>query len=113
MENTKGKIQGIWKKYWDVNAGLSHPSKSIKRIAKVFYYFYLVAGIVGAVACLFSFFQALFSWGDFNIGALLMTILTPLICKFLGWLSTLGMAAVAVVVESHEKHLEEYNKTAE
>ena len=52
MENVKGKAQGIWKKYWDVNAGLSHPSKSIKRIAKVFYYFYLVAGIVGAAAAL-------------------------------------------------------------
>ena len=58
MENTKGKVQGIWKKYWDVNAGLSHPSKSIKRIAKVFYYFYLVAGIVGAAACLISFCSA-------------------------------------------------------
>ena len=110
MENTKGKIQGIWKKYWDVKAGLSHPSKSIKRIAKVFYYFYLVMGIVGAVACLISFFQALFGWGEFSFAALLMTVLTPLICKFLGWLSTLGLASVAVVVESHEKHLEEYNK---
>ena len=110
MESTKEKVTGLWKKYWDVNAGLSHPSKGLKRIAKLFYYIYLVLGIVGAAACLISFFRALFDWGEFQIMPLLMVVITPLLCKFLGWLSTLSLAAVAVVVESHEKHLEEYNK---
>lgn len=107
MENqvpVKDKAKNLWKKYWDVESGLSHPAKSIKRIAKIFYYFYLVLGLVGAVGCLISFFD------NPSFAPILMVFLTPLICKFLGWISTLGLSAVAVVVESHEKHLEEYNK---
>lgn len=95
----------ILKKYFETEAGQTRPSKSIKTMARVFYWFYLIVGVVAFVGCLLAAFSIM----DYNHEAgylyLVIAVLCPFVCKLIGWLTSLSLRAVAVVVESHEENL--------
>lgn len=96
----------ILKKYFETEAGQTRPSKSIKTIARIFYWFYLIMGVVALVGCLLATLNTM----DYNHEAgylyLVIAVLCPFVCKLIGWLTSLSLRAIAVVVESHEKNLD-------
>lgn len=98
----------ILKKYFETEAGQVRPSKSIRTLARISYWVYLVLGAVAAAGCLFAFIGSLFHTYtmDMAILYLLLSVISPLFCKLLGWMSSLSLRAIAVVVESHEKNLD-------
>lgn len=95
----------ILDKYFETEAGQTRPSKSIKTMARVFYWFYLIVGVVAFVGCLLAAFNIM----DYNHEAgylyLVIAVLCPFVCKLIGWLTSLSLRAIAVVVESHEENL--------
>lgn len=95
----------ILKKYFETEAGQTCPSKSIKTIARIFYWFYLIVGVIALVGCLLAAFSIM----DYNHEAgylyLGIAVLSPVICKLIGWVTSLSLRAIAVVVESHEENL--------
>lgn len=95
----------ILKMYFETEAGQTHPSKSIKRLAQIIYWIYLIGGLVALVGCLLAAFSIM----DYNHEAgylyLFIAVLCPFVCKLIGWLTSLSLRAIAVVVESHEKNL--------
>ncbi|MBR3764240.1 MAG: hypothetical protein IKK57_06775 [Clostridia bacterium] len=95
------------KKYFETEAGQVRPSKSIRTLARISYWVWLILGAVAAVGCLVT---GLVNMGyadeSFIVVMILCAVLSPLVCKLMGWLSSLSLRAVAVVVESHEKNLD-------
>ena len=97
----------IVSKYFETEAGQVRPSKSIRTLARISYWCYLILGAVAAVVCLIGFIGNLFHkyTMDMAFVYLLLSVIIPLFCKLLGWMSSLSLRAIAVVVESHEKNL--------
>ena len=91
-------MMNIIKMYFETEAGQTHPSKSIKTIARIIYWVWLIMGLVALVGSLF----AIPNMGE---GWLAAAVLSLPLCKLMGWLSSLGLRAIAVVVESHEWNL--------
>ena len=89
----------ILKKYFETDAGLNNPSKSIKLIAKAIYWLWLILGVFGLLYSIVGIFQ------DGEVWYLLIGILFLLLGKLMGWLSSLSLRCFAVILESHEKHL--------
>lgn len=96
----------ILKKYFETEAGQTRPSKSIRTIARISYWCYLIMGMAALVGCLLAAFSIM----DYNHEAgylyLIIAVLCPFVCKLVGWLTSLSLRAIAVVVESHEGNLD-------
>ncbi|MBQ2953464.1 MAG: hypothetical protein IJE07_07885 [Clostridia bacterium] len=97
---------GILNKYFETEAGQVRPSRSIRTLARITYWVWLISGVVALVGCAIASFSIM----DYNHEAgclyLVIAALCPVVCKLMGWLSSLGLRAIAVVVESHEKNLD-------
>lgn len=89
----------ILKKFFETDAGLNNPSKSIKTIAKAIYWLWLILGVFGFIYSIIGIFQEEAIW------PLFVGILFLLLGKLMGWLSSLGLRCFAIILESHEKHL--------
>lgn len=89
----------LLKKYFETDAGLTHPSQSIKKISKAIYWIYLILGVLGLLYSIVGLFQ------EDEIWILFVGILFLLGGKLLGWLSSLGLRCFSIILESHEKHL--------
>ncbi|MBR3765280.1 MAG: hypothetical protein IKK57_12125 [Clostridia bacterium] len=92
-------------------------SQSIELVAKVVYWFHLILGFLGALAAwvgavvyiIDGYATDYFPWNLLNLLALFLGgFVSMLLSKFFGWLSTIFLRAIAVVVASHEKHLQEH-----
>ncbi len=88
----------ILKKYFETEAGQTRPSKSIKTIARITYWVWLIMGVVAVVGSLLASKNAGEGW-------LVLAVLSLPLCKLMGWMSSLGLRAIAVVLESHELNL--------
>lgn len=88
----------IIRKYFETEAGQTRPSKSIKTIARITYWVWLIMGVVAVVGSLLAFKNAGEGW-------LVLAVLSLPLCKLMGWLSSLGLRAIAVVLESHELNI--------
>lgn len=97
---------GIFEAYFETEAGLSTPSKSIKKLANFAYWCHLVLGVIAGVGC-FIMALARFIEGFFAFGVLLLlgVVIVPLFFKLLGWLAAFPLRTIAVIVESHENAL--------
>lgn len=95
----------ILNKYFETEAGLTRPSVSLKKIARGIYWLYLILGVIAMVGCLIGFFNLLDWDGEMAFLFLILGAISPLVFKLMGWLSSLSLRAIAVVVESHEKNL--------
>lgn len=96
----------ILKKYFETEAGLTRPSKSIRTLARISYWFYLILGVIAMFGCLIGFLNMLDIGMEVSIMFLLLAAICPFVFKLMGWMSSLTLRAIAVVLESHEKNLD-------
>lgn len=109
------------KRYFKVESDKRTISQSIELIAKVVYWFHLVMGFLGALGIwggALVYIVDGFAYHDFPDNLIMLAMLiaggfaSMLLSKFIGWMSTIFLRAIAVVVASHEKHLQADNTAA-